>query len=48
MARRVQNILENASFDVERQVAPREIWFDEDELDKWYENRAELRKQQNA
>ena len=48
MAKRVQAILENAAFDIERLVAPREFWFDEEELDKWYEDRMEARKQQNA
>jgi hypothetical protein len=44
MARRVQNILENAAFDPERLVAPRGVWFDNEELDKWYDSRMELRK----
>ena len=34
-----KSILEAAALDPERLVAPKSIWFEEDELEKWFESR---------
>lgn len=44
MARRVDTIIANAAYDMENLVAPREVWFCEDELKRWYDDRLELMK----
>lgn len=45
MSQRVQSIIANAAYDVENLVAPKEMWFDEDVLHSWYEERRELMSQ---
>lgn len=42
----VKGIYEAAGLDVEKLVAPRELWFDKERMDDWYKAREELRKQQ--
>lgn len=48
MSQRVQSIIANAGYDVENLVAPKEMWFDEDTLHDWYEERRELMTQDAA
>jgi len=45
ISQRVQGIVANAGYDVERIVAPKELWFDDEALEHWYEERRELMQQ---
>lgn len=40
---RVQSIIEAGAWDVEEQVAPKDFWLDEDNLDAWFEERKKLK-----
>jgi hypothetical protein len=42
MYKRVKSILEAAALDPERLVAPKDIWFDNAELERWFESRREI------
>lgn len=39
MYRQVKGILEASALDHEKMVAPKEYWFNQQELDAWYESR---------
>jgi len=40
---RIQTILENAGYDQDSMVAPKELWLDTDRLTEWYDERRKLR-----
>lgn len=44
----MRGIQEAAALDPERLVAPRDLWFDEEGLNSWYEERNEYRESKMA
>jgi len=42
MCNRIETIIANAASDPDGLVAPKELWFSEDELKDWYDDRHKL------
>jgi len=45
IAKQVETIIANSAYDADNLVAPKEIWFDHEELKRWYDDRTEALKQ---
>lgn len=45
MWKHVKNLRESAAFDPEKQMPPKDIYFDADALENWFEQREQLRGQ---
>ena len=43
MWQNVKGLRESAGLDPEKKMPPKEIWFDGDELEKWFDDRQKLR-----
>ena len=44
---RIKGIREAGAYDVDKQVAPRNIWLDEKQLSEWFEERDRLREERS-
>lgn len=43
MYRKMKSVMEAAALDPERLSAPKSIWFDDEELEKWFKERRRVK-----